>query len=205
MPDSFAKRRISLRYWLLGRGYFNAVSAMEFAADYHTGKRKDGVTPEFDHQISIAHYVRTMIDMLEFPEETLCVIFLHDVREDFDVADSVIRTLWGDRVANAVDAMTKVFRGEKRDEKTVFAAIAKDQIASVAKGADRIHNHQTMVGVFTTAKQKGYLMETDEHFMPMLKSARRQFPRLEPVYENIKHVLTSQMALIRAIHAAEAA
>lgn len=201
----FKKREISLRYWLLGRGYFKAIEAMEFAASYHTGTRKDGVTPEFDHQISIAHYVRTFIDGLDYPEETLCVVFLHDVREDFDVTDDVIRGRWGDRVADAVEAMTKTFRGTKKDPQMVFDAIAADPIASVAKGADRVHNHQTMVGVFTIEKQKDYIAETELFFLAMLKRARRLFARQEPVYENIKHMLTSQIALIKAIHAASAA
>lgn len=201
---SFEKRRISMRYWLLGRGYHKAVEAMEFAASYHTGTRKDVVTPEFDHQISIAHYVRTLIDALDHPEDTLCVVFLHDVREDFDVPDEVIRARFGDRVAEAVEAMTKTFRGVKKDPQTVFDAIAADPIASVVKGADRIHNHQTMVGVFTHEKQQGYIAETERFFLPMLKRARRSFPRLEPVYENIKHLLLSQIDLIKAIHATRA-
>jgi len=30
---------------------------MEFARSYHAGLRKDGITPEFEHQLSIALYV----------------------------------------------------------------------------------------------------------------------------------------------------
>lgn len=46
---SAQKRLVSLRYWLIGRRYFTALEAMEFAAAHHTGFRKDGKTPEF-HQ-----------------------------------------------------------------------------------------------------------------------------------------------------------
>ena len=59
-----------------------------------------------------------------------------------------------------------------------------------------------MIGVFTLQKQEDYLAETKEHFLPMLKRARRAFPRQEPVYENIKHALTGEIALIEAVHAA---
>lgn len=200
--SKFEKRRISLRYWLLGRQYFKALEAMDFAAKYHAGLRKDGVTPEFDHQISMAHFVRAFIDTLEHPEETLCAIFLHDTREDYDVPDIVIRSKWGDLVADAVDALTKVFRGVKRDPETVFRTIAANRIASVVKGVDRINNHETMVGVFTIAKQKEYMAETKRFFLPMLKTARKSFPRQEPIYESIKHMLESQMTLIDAIHQA---
>lgn len=199
----FKKREISMRYWLLGRGYHLAVTAMEFAASYHTGTRKDGVTPEFDHQISIAHYVRTLPDLMNV-EETLCVVFLHDVREDFDVTDAEIRGRFGGTVADAVESMTKTFRGRKKNTETVFDQIGNDSIASIAKGADRIHNHQTMAGVFSIEKQKQYIEETETYFLPMLKHARRLFPQHEPAYENVKHVLLSQIGLIKSIHAAGA-
>lgn len=201
--EKFQKREISLRYWLLGRGYTNAVKAMEFGQAYHTGFRKDGVTPEFDHQISIAQYVRTMISGLSHPEETLCTVFLHDVREDFDVSDGEIRSEFGDQVADAVETMTKKFRGVSKRSEDVFASIAANSIASVAKGADRIHNHQTMVGVFSDEKQRKYMEETKAYFFPMLKAARRKFVEQEPVYENIKHMLVSQIELIQAIHEAK--
>lgn len=66
------KREISLRYFLQGAEYFLALEAMQFAQQYHRGVRKDGVTPEFDHQISIAHFVRTLRHQLVQPEHTLC-------------------------------------------------------------------------------------------------------------------------------------
>ena len=200
---SVEKREISLRYWLQGAQYYQALAAMEYAAGYHTGVRKDGVTPEFDHQISIAHYVRTLRDQLEYPEHTLCVVFLHDVREDYGVSGQEITQRFGDQVARAVDAMTKTFRGQARSEQLVFEQIASDPIASVAKGADRIHNLNSMVGVFNTQKQLTYVDEAERLFLPMLKKARRLHVRQEGVYENIKHMLMSQINLIKVMHAAK--
>jgi len=201
--SAIVKREISLRYWLQGAKYHTALKAMDFGAGYHSGVRKDGITPEFDHQISIAHYVRTLLDSLEYPEETLSTVFLHDVREDFGVAYEEIETKFGSKVAVAVDAMTKVFRGTKKDEKAVFEQIANDPIASIAKGADRIHNFGSMVGVFKIEKQKDYIKEGEDLFLPMLKVARRIHVRQEPAYENIKTMLTSQIALIKSIHNAK--
>jgi (p)ppGpp synthase/HD superfamily hydrolase len=107
----YSKQRAALRYWLLGAGYTLASEALEFAERYHQGVRKDGTTPELAHQIAIASYVRTLRGHLRYPEETLAVCLLHDVREDYDVADRVIRGTFGDIVADSVDAMTKVFCG----------------------------------------------------------------------------------------------
>jgi hypothetical protein len=135
-------------------------------------------------------------------EETLCVVFLHDVREDFNLADAEIRERFGDRIADAVDVMTKVFRGCKKDPFKVFHAIGENPLASIAKGADRIHNYGSMVGVFNYPKQIEYLDEGDIHFLPMLKNARRAFPQQEAAYELIKLTLKSQMGLIREVHKA---
>ncbi len=58
--DEFTKSCIALRYWLLGRQWHLASEALEFAQAYHTGTRKDGVTPEMAHQVHVAHYQRTL-------------------------------------------------------------------------------------------------------------------------------------------------
>lgn len=202
----FKKKELTLRQLLVGRRYFNALKAMEFAKGYHKGKRRDKITPEFDHQISIALFALTLPDILH-PEELICVIFLHDVREDYHVSDSEIRALFVDaefagRVAHAVECMTKEFRGVRKDDHLLFQLMALDPIASVAKLCDRIHNLQSMVGVFKLAKQKEYIREVLELFLPMQKAARRNFPHQTAAYENCKWMLKSQIQLIEAIHQA---
>ena len=64
----YEKLFISLRYWLHGRNYMKAAEALHFAACYHQGLRKDGATPEFEHQLTITHYLRTLENNLMFPE-----------------------------------------------------------------------------------------------------------------------------------------
>jgi (p)ppGpp synthase/HD superfamily hydrolase len=197
---------MTLRQLLIGARYFNALAALEFAAKHHTGTRKDGVTPEFDHQVSIALYAMTLPDLMH-REEVIATILLHDIREDCGITDHEIRYLFNDshfahRVSTAVWNMTKVWRDEKRDEAALFEQMALDPIASIAKGCDRMHNLQTMVGVFTFEKQKTYIVEVRVLFLPMLKAARRNFPQQVLAYENIKHVLLSQIELIEAMHVA---
>lgn len=199
--NKFDKRRMTLRQQLIGARMYNALVAMEFAGQHHVGFRKDQVTPEFDHQISIALYAMTLPD-IRYREEVIATIMLHDVREDYDITDAEIRALFVDkefanRVANAVESMTKEWRGVRKDEAKVFEAIANDEIASIAKGCDRVNNIQSMLGVFTIEKQKEYVGEVDALFLPMLKIARRAFPHQVLAYENIKFVLKSQIELIR--------
>lgn len=158
----FAKREISLRYWLQGAGYFKALEALEFARNIHIGVRKDGVTPEFDHRLSIGQYVRTLFPGLTYPEDTMATVFLHDVREDYDVEAEVIESKFGLVVSQAVEAMTKEFRKVKKDPAWTFRDISENEIASIAKGAGRVHNFSSMVGVFSIPKQKEYIKEGKE-------------------------------------------
>lgn len=200
------KLKIVLEGWMLGKGYHQALRARSMAAKIHVGLRKDGVTPEIAHMDSIAGYLQTIIPSLLYPDETLCVAYLHDCREDYDVSDAEIRVPFGDRVADGVEAMSKVINGVKKDERKVFADIARSPVASIVKPGDRIHNFQSMVGVFTLPKQKEYLLEGETFFLPMIKEARGYFPEQRLAYQNARHILLSQIALIKAIHrAAEAA
>lgn len=196
---NYSKQKLALRYWLLGRGFTQASRAMDFAESYHCGTRKDGITEEFSHQVAIVSYLRSLLPHLLHGEETLSAAFLHDVREDYDVADEEIRTRFGPRVADAVDAVTKTFRGERRDDVKLFERIAADPIASILKPADRGHNQNTMVGVFTPEKMGEYATETETLFLPMIRRARRTFPEQEGAYENAKLLLVSQVNLVRAI------
>lgn len=198
---SFEKKRISLRYWLLGMAnanpeYNKVLKAMEFAALYHKGTRKDLVTPEFEHQLTIAHYIRTLSANLMFPVESLCVAFLHDVCEDYDVPYSQIELEFGIMIAKAVETMTKVYAGRKKSNEEYFEGIAACPIASINKGGDRIHNLQSMPGVFNLGKQKEYIDEAETHIIPAIKIARRNFPQQELAYENIKLMMTSQIQLL---------
>lgn len=199
--NSLEKQKIALRYWLLGMSnvdsnYLKVLEAMEYAASFHTGYRKDNVTPEFAHQISIAHYVRTLYKNLIYPVETLCAVFLHDVCEDYDIPYSEIERLFGKIVSNATERLTKVFRNVKKTPEEYFGLISECPIASVVKGGDRIHNLQSMPGVFVINKQKGYILESETNILPAIKKAKRNFPEQELAYENIKLMLLSQIYLI---------
>ena len=55
-----------------------------------------------------------------------------------------------------------------------------------------------MIGVFSQPRQDKYIKEVEDYFLPMLKTARRNFVRQESAYENIKHVLNSQIELLKA-------
>lgn len=201
MRPDYQKLKIALRYWIQGRAETDpkwalALEALEFAATYHTGERKNG-SPELLHQIEIAHYLRTLERHLLHPVETLCCALLHDVCEDYDVGFDEINRRFGDKVAGPVELLTKAHRGAKKNIESYYDELAKDACASIVKGADRLNNHSSMPGAFTFQKQLAYMEETQAWVLLMLKKARRQHPLQEAAYENCKIALTSQIAMLR--------
>lgn len=207
--NKFEKLRLALRYWLLARAevqpdYYRVLDALEYAGQFHQGSRKDGVTPEFQHQLEIVQYLRTLHSSLMFPVQTLAAGLLHDVAEDYDVGFEELEDRFGKDIAHPVVLLTKKHRGTQVPADAYFQRIAEDAVASVVKGADRINNLQSMLGVFSLEKQARYCAEAEQHFLPMLKEARRRFPRQEAVYENEKLVMRSQLTLLHAVRAAHA-
>jgi len=199
--NRFDKLKISIRYWLLGRGFTRSLEAMEFAMERSTGFRKDGVTPEFQHQLEIVSHLRTL-PLLE-PERTITVMFLHDVVEDHGVRIEEIESRFGKDVSWPVWLLSKEVDGLKKPADRYFKEIGGCPVASIGKGVDRVNNMGSMVGAFTLAGQQHYLREVRDHFFPMLKRARRIFPGQEAAYENVKLVLENQVRLVEAIHRLE--
>lgn len=201
--EYFVKSKTALRYWLIGRGYIKAVEAMDFALEYHKGLRKDKVTPEFQHQVSIAHFLRVFEPLLIYPEDTFATVSLHDVMEDYGVSKEEITENFGERVSRATYKLSKKYREEKKDIEVYYKKIAKCPIASIVKGGDRVHNIHKMVGVFSHKGEVHYVEETEDMILPMLHKARHTFHQQEPAYENIKQVLMAAVEFVKVIHEKE--
>lgn len=200
--DDFKKRKLILYTQLEAAEYYDAITAFEFASKYHVGTRKDGVTPELTHQIEIALFALLLPNLMH-RHEVIATIALHDVREDFGIADSEVRELFRsperrDLVSEAVQCMTKKFRGAHRNEDILFGEMSANPIASIAKGCDRQHNLLSMGGVFSKEKQLSYVEEVHRLFLPMLKLARKNFPSQTKAYEILRFNLKTQCNLITA-------
>ncbi len=191
----YEKSRTAIRYWLLGKGWHLAHEALEMGMAYHTGVRKNG-NPEFSHQIFQAQFARTLPNLIH-PEETLAVIFLHDIVEDCDVSIKDIYTPFGELVGVGVGLMSDIdSQGVDKPLASYYSSMVESPIASIAKGIDRMHNFQSMMSVFSDPKKSRYIEETREHLIPMLKNARKRYSPQEPAYQNVKHILLTQMELI---------
>lgn len=181
----YQKLKTTLQHQFLKKNYMKALKALTFAEKYHSGIRKDGYTPEFQHQLDICHYILTLKGV-ENEEDVLCSALLHDICEDYEVEYFEIYELFGPKVAEAVELLTKKFKWVNKLYKDYFSKIAKNPIASIVKGVDRINNITTMLEVFTPEKQLDYVRMVDKYFLPMLREAKHSFPEQIYAYENIE-------------------
>lgn len=208
MATTFEKLFISLRYYLISaskfeKSYVPALNMLEFAKDVHVGTRKDGSTPEFQHQLEIAHFIRTLSKDLRNPALIIGLCLGHDILEDYSnkgpfVTYEQVADISGREMADEIMIISKEYKGKKLGLDEYFANLAKTPHGSIAKGGDRIHNQGSMSLVFSHQKQQSYIEETEQYILPMLKTARRTFFDQEAAYENIKFVLKSQMTFVKA-------
>lgn len=194
----YQKLSIALQHYLHGARYYDALRAYDFGKSIHTGMRKDGITPEFQHQIEIALFLTTLRDIQD-EEGAIITAILHDVLEDYShISAHEIQNLVGKERAQSIIVISKDIQGKKQysDMIDYFDAVGCDIRASMVKGADRVHNLRTMHGAFTPTKQESYVEETKTYFLPMLKNAVGLYPQQYLAYMNIRTMLKTQMELI---------
>lgn len=215
-PD-FGKLFKSMRYFLLGLleaaslpgmpekqrdellRYRIALDALEYAAKIHCGIRKNGRTPEFQHQLEIAHLLRTKLRYLRFPAETLAAVFLHDTPEDYDVKHGELEQRFGKIVADAAVLLNKYDEeGQQKPLDAYYTALGHCPICSVVKPGDNCQNVSSMSDVFSFKKQYEYSMNIKTRSWAMMKDARRRFSDQEPVYESLKFIMRIQYNAVMA-------
>ena len=202
-PDTAKKRRTALRYYLQGTGFTLAQEALELALRLHDGTRKDKVTPEWAHPMTVTLYLTTLAPTFGTQaEHILAASLLHDVLEDKPFTIEEMRLRFGDRVTNTVVALSHKQRLDPEATRTkddYYSRMYLDPAAGIIKAADRIHNLGSMIGVFTPEKQASYVVETRYYILPMLKRSREQHPSLMLPLQNAKLILESQCDLLDAV------
>lgn len=196
--DRFSKLSISLRYSLLEKKHFTALKAWHFAEPFHNGFRKDGITKDYQHQIEVVHYLRTL-PVLPDDELTFITAFLHDTPEDKDISFEEITHRFGSEASSHVRTLSKTHRGVVVPTQVYYQAIALHPLTAIVKVSDRRRNIATMVGVFSRDKMIHQVDETEEYVLPMLKNARRAFPEYDLSFENVKQSLQQELFLIKKI------
>ncbi|MGZ8924339.1 MAG: HD domain-containing protein [Nitrososphaeraceae archaeon] len=198
--STYQKKLIALRSYLHGARYFKALKALDYGIKIHTGFRKDNITPEFQHQVEIALYITTLRG-LQHEEAVLAAALLHDAYEDYPATQRLeIEAALGKEITIPIVTLSKNIQGMRTYEnmQSYFDKITNCEISSIVKGCDRIHNLHTMVGVFSPEKQKEYIEETKQFFLPMIKKSLGLHPLQYLAYMNIRTVLKTQIQLLEA-------
>ena len=134
MEQNYEKMKIALRYWLHGKGYTKALEAMALAEKIHNGKRKDG-SPEFSHQVSMVSYAITITCSFKDEEDLICILFLHDAPEDYDLSYWEMENKFGAVVADGAMKMSKICDGSNIGNITYYDNLGKSALTSIAKGS----------------------------------------------------------------------
>lgn len=201
-PSKFSKLYIALKFRLHGLGYFDAMAVLELCRKIHGGFRKNGITPSFQHQLEIAHFILTLRDISNV-EDAIIAALCHDSTEDYPGQFlKEFRAATDESVSErakevAISTSLRLDKHRYSGYEEYFDRLSKCAICSIVKGVDRINNFQSMErGNFKVAKQQTYSDEVVTYFLPMLKEARKRFPKQMDSYYMIEYVLKSQHELI---------
>lgn len=194
----YDKLKITIRYWLLGKSendsrYYSTINAFNVAMKYHNGYRKDNVTHEFYHQLNMVSYLRTLVTYFDNAPDVLSLALLHDTYEDYPESHYELHQKfpW---LMDKLKLISKIEDNKKLSNEEYYGNMIQCPETVAVKVVDRIHNLSTMEGVFSETKIQSYISEVHEFFLPMIKTSRRNYPELEPVFELLKSTMLLMVA-----------
>ena len=123
--------------------------AFNFAKHAHKGVRRNSGEPYILHPIAVARIVSEEIGL---GSTSICAALLHDVVEDTEYTVEDIANLFGPKVAQIVDGLTKISGGIFGDKasaqtenfKKLLLTMSEDIRVILIKIADRLHNMRTL-------------------------------------------------------------
>ncbi|MCR4957690.1 MAG: HD domain-containing protein [Prevotella sp.] len=123
--------------------------AFNFARQAHKGVRRLSGEPYIMHPIAVAQIVCYDIGL---GSTSICSALLHDVVEDTDYTVEDIENMFGAKIAQIVDGLTKISGGIFGDQASAQAANFKKLLLTMSedirviliKIADRLHNMRTL-------------------------------------------------------------
>ena len=147
------------------------TKAFNFAKAAHKGIKRRSGEPYIMHPIAVA---RIVVKEIGLGSTSICSALLHDVVEDTEYTVEDIENLFGPKIAQIVDGLTKISGGvfaEKASEQAenfrkLLITMSEDIRVILVKIADRLHNMRTL-GSMPLAKQYKIAGETQYIYAPL--------------------------------------
>ena len=125
------------------------TKAFNFARKAHEGVRRLSGEPYIMHPLAVAQIASEEIGL---GSTSICSALLHDVVEDTDYTVEDIRNIFGPKIAQIVDGLTKISGGIFGDKqsaqvenfKKLLLTMSDDIRVILIKIADRLHNMRTL-------------------------------------------------------------
>ncbi|HQJ90856.1 MAG TPA: HD domain-containing protein, partial [Paludibacteraceae bacterium] len=145
--------------------------AFRFAKEAHSGVNRRSGEPYILHPIAVARIVAHEIGL---GSTSICAALLHDVVEDTDYTVEDIENLFGPKIAQIVDGLTKISGGvfgekasaQAENFRKLLLTMSEDIRVILIKMADRLHNMRTLVSM-PQAKQFKIAGETQYIYAPL--------------------------------------
>ena len=133
--------------------------AFKFAKEAHKGIRRRSGEPYILHPIAVARIVSQEIGL---GSTSICAALLHDVVEDTDYTVEDIENIFGPKIAQIVDGLTKISGGifgdrasaQAENFKKLLLTMSNDIRVILIKIADRLHNMRTLGSMLPNKQYK---------------------------------------------------
>ncbi len=147
------------------------TKAFLFAKEAHKGARRRSGEPYILHPLAVA---RITCGEIGLGSTSICAALLHDVVEDTEYTVDDIKGLFGEKIAQIVDGLTKISSGmfgenvsaQAENFRKLLLTMSDDIRVILVKIADRLHNMRTL-GSMAPAKQYKIAGETMYIYAPL--------------------------------------
>ena len=135
------------------------TKAFNFANQAHKGIKRRSGEPYIMHPIAVAKIVCNEIGL---GSTSICAALLHDVVEDTDYTVEDIENIFGPKIAQIVDGLTKISGGifgdrasaQAENFKKLLLTMSDDIRVILIKIADRLHNMRTLGSMLPNKQYK---------------------------------------------------
>lgn len=135
------------------------TKAFNFANQAHKGIKRRSGEPYIMHPLAVAQIVCTEIGL---GSTSICAALLHDVVEDTDYTVEDIENIFGTKIAQIVDGLTKIAGGifgdrasaQAENFKKLLLTMSDDVRVILIKIADRLHNMRTLGSMLPNKQYK---------------------------------------------------